>query len=485
MKGSDKDQHGEYFFEPEPSEDISNCIDPLLVVFPSENLPGLHSTSFDSLTPHLSLGPDLEGASELPTSVKELQVGLLLPHRDLIWGKLPLWFRLFTYLMVGFTLFDLVVVFIREPVFFAVFPIAVLPAIFGLYAALYLTRVTSIPTRFYLWSLLSGGCVGTFLSVILNTAAVVLTGETIVISFIAPFVEELIKLLVVLVIISVSSRVSSVVVNRYTATATGIAVGAGFTLVEDIMYLSNGSTLNEALTIAVGRTLLSPFVHMVCTAFVGYGVGLIIEHRRGGGISLLSLFVLACGVHSVWNITSQLSFEISLLLSFLITTSFLFAIRIISAENLRKVRERAGEVRDQSDYTPYHQLSEFELDIITSSEISFRNFKRDQRALYVEIADLQLAVAELLLAYEPSVSTCFAECGALYSLSNRCKCSPTLQSHLVASSIDKSYYNSINERWLALMKARVNLFRNQEGVVFMQSLKPTGEVQSKTTPPIG
>jgi len=370
---------------------------------------------------------------------------LLLPHRDLHWVALPKWFRIFISLMVGLTTFDLVYIFVSEPRNVTLLPIVFLPTLCGMFAAVYFSRATPLPIRFYLWAALCGGGVGTLFSGILNTTAAVFLGETTVVTLVAPFFEELIKLLVVLVVIIVCSSVSAVVVNRFTATATGIAVGAGFTLVEDITYFSKGLTFSEAATIAVGRTLLSPFVHMVCTALVGYGVGLIIEQRRQGSFKLVTLFFFSFGLHSLWNVTSQASFELSLALSFLFTFSFLLAVQLISGETLRVLKQQVPTPLLSCIPDGDRTLSALEVCLI-QDEKHLRRLQLEHPTVRNELADLRLSVSELL-----------------YTLNH-----PFAPASPSAASVSPEYQLTF-EREAALSKARTNLFDHPYGKVFTQN----------------
>jgi len=334
-----------------------------------------------------------------------------LPHRDLRWSALPIWFQIITYLTFGYTTLEFVALFATDPVHLAVLPIALTPALLGLLAAVQVGRGTPIPTRFYRWALIWGGAVATLLAGVINAVAAVLLGELVVIAFIAPFVEELLKLLVVLIIVIVSSTVTSTVVNRYTATATGIAVGAGFTLVEDVFYLANGSTFNEAVAIAFGRTFLSPFVHMACTAAVGYGVGLLIESRRRAGRDLIVLFTTAFTLHVLWNVASQVSFAFSLLLSIFVTGSFIVGVQLITADtrrylsHLANVEEAPGEqvtvelidgAAPSSDSVQPVELTMLEVRLLADDRYH-RSICREYPAIRPELDDLRLAAGELLL----------------------------------------------------------------------------------------
>jgi len=412
----------------------------------------VHDVSPDSVSTYAEAVIPVE-----PTNISLL----LLPHRDLHWVALPKWFRIFISLMVGLTTLDLVYIFFSDPRNVGLLPIALIPTFCGMFAAVYYSRATPLPIRFYLWAALCGGSVGTLFSGILNTTAAVFLGETTVITLVAPFFEELIKLLVVLAVIIVCSSVSAVVVNRFTATATGIAVGAGFTLVEDITYLSKGLTFSEAATIAVGRSLLSPFVHMVCTALVGYGVGLIIEQRRQGSFKLVTLFFFAFVLHSLWNVTSQVSFELSLALSFLFTCSFLLAVQLVSRENLCVLKQQVPPPLLSCIPDGVRTLSALEVFLI-QDEKHLRRLQREHPPVRNELADLRLSVSELL----NTLNHPFAPA------------TPTAEGYTEFASVSPEYQLTF-EREAALSKARTNLFDHSYGKVFTQNFNDQRDTSSE------
>ena len=369
----------------------------------------------------------------------------LLPHRDLNWSALPKWFRIFITLMGGVTFLDIFSIFVTEPRHIGLLPLAFIPSAGGLFAAVHFSRVTPLPDRFYFWVAICGGTVGTLFSGILNTTASVFLGDTIVISIIAPFFEELVKLLIVLSVIIICSSVSSVVLNRFTATATGIAVGSGFTFIEDITYFSTGLTFYESASIAIGRSLISPFVHMACTALVGYGVGLVIEQRRQGVLKLVTLYLFAFGLHSLWNITSQISFELALALSFLITCSFLLCVRIASRDSIRIVKQHVSSLLPVYCNEKGFVLSALEVRLI-GDEKHFSILQRLHPEVRNELADLRLSVSEFLIS--PNFLSSFdAPSDEVYT------------DDISAGLVDEV----ISERMVALSTARLNLYLNPSG----------------------
>lgn len=89
-------------------------------------------------------------------------------------------------------------------------------------------------------------------------------------------------------------------------------VGVGFAFTENILYLAaayNGTDGmgpggTEAVTATfVLRCLISPFAHPLFTTFIGIGVGLAVNSRRGSGRVLWPAAGYVCAVvaHAVWN----------------------------------------------------------------------------------------------------------------------------------------------------------------------------------------
>ncbi len=113
----------------------------------------------------------------------------------------------------------------------------------------------------------------------------------------APVVEEFCKGLGVLLIFLVRRR-------QFNGPVDGIVyasvIAAAFAFVENITYFSTGQDL--AVTFVV-RGLLSPFVHLMCTACIGVALGLASRHRS----TLAWLWTLPLGflgailLHGGWN----------------------------------------------------------------------------------------------------------------------------------------------------------------------------------------
>lgn len=124
----------------------------------------------------------------------------------------------------------------------------------------------------------------------------------------APIVEEVIKGLGVLVMIVVARRYFHGPVDGI---VYGGLIGAGLAFTENILYLSSAMDDGTLLQTWVGRGLLSPFAHVLFTAWTGAAVGWAAERRRGLIFPawLLGLLLAILG-HALWNgLASDLFFD--------------------------------------------------------------------------------------------------------------------------------------------------------------------------------
>ena len=109
---------------------------------------------------------------------------------------------------------------------------------------------------------------------------------------VAPLVEELTKPLAVLLL---ASRIRT----RNEAFLVGMAGGAGFAFVENLLYEGGAySSLWTAVTVlrSAGAAL-----HPLTAGLVGIGVWELTQRRPGSGLRLLGYLGVAVGLHAAWN----------------------------------------------------------------------------------------------------------------------------------------------------------------------------------------
>jgi RsiW-degrading membrane proteinase PrsW (M82 family) len=80
-------------------------------------------------------------------------------------------------------------------------------------------------------------------------------------------------------------------------------VGAGFAWLEDILYISGGSSVGDSLFTAAVRLIMGPFAHSLFTTMFGIGVHFALQRRNGlakaGWIAVG--YVAAVFMHGLWN----------------------------------------------------------------------------------------------------------------------------------------------------------------------------------------
>lgn len=138
-------------------------------------------------------------------------------------------------------------------------------------------------------SLVIGGLLDTTLRLSDTASSVIL----------APGVEEIMKGLGVLLLLGVARR-------HFHGPVDGIVygglIGAGFAFTENILYLAGAMQEGGLVETWLGRGLLSPFAHVLFTAWTGALVGWATERRRGFIFpAWLAGLVLAVVGHALWN----------------------------------------------------------------------------------------------------------------------------------------------------------------------------------------
>lgn len=126
-------------------------------------------------------------------------------------------------------------------------------------------------------------------------------------ALVAPLTEEPAKVFAVIAVLLVSAQRLRTPMD---AALLGAFGGVGFTVTEDLLYTLNVASLNlgenEAITSLVvlfARTLLFPsFSHVVLSAFVGAGLGLLVLRGTRGWLPAgVALIMLGVGLHWLWN----------------------------------------------------------------------------------------------------------------------------------------------------------------------------------------
>jgi len=126
-------------------------------------------------------------------------------------------------------------------------------------------------------------------------------------ALVAPLTEETGKALgIVVILLATSQRLRT----PMDAALLGAFCGVGFTATEDVLYGINIAYLNlgenevvSTTVIYVARAVLfGPVSHIVFSAAIGAGIGVLAVGRRGGRFALgVGLIGLGAGLHGLWN----------------------------------------------------------------------------------------------------------------------------------------------------------------------------------------
>jgi protease PrsW len=185
-----------------------------------------------------------------------------------------------------------------------------------LLAYLWLDRWEPEPPRLLVLAFLWGASVAVVVSVILGLFIEVLIsgGETETVSaasvvIAAPMIEEAAKGLFLLLMMTGARRNE---LNSMTdcLVYAGIAA-AGFTWLEDILYIGGGESLGDSLLTAAMRLVMAPFAHSLFTTAFGIGVYFALQRRDVlGKVGCIALgYIGAVFMHGLWNGSSLLSVE--------------------------------------------------------------------------------------------------------------------------------------------------------------------------------
>jgi protease PrsW len=172
--------------------------------------------------------------------------------------------------------------------------LSMVPAFIALPLLIWLDRHEPEPRWARLQALVFGGAVAIVLAGIVNEAVGLTFGTLAMVVISAPVIEEILKGLGVRRMARlgvIDHPLDGVIMAGWTA--------VGFTVVENVQYLSEADARGELMAIFVLRCLASPLAHTLFTAATGYGIGLAV--RDGKRWAAAVGLVCAMGLHAMWN----------------------------------------------------------------------------------------------------------------------------------------------------------------------------------------
>lgn len=178
--------------------------------------------------------------------------------------------------------------------------LALIPVVVLLFVFLRLNQVHPVSRQARVHAFLWGAVVAGSIAGIINDEVAAAWGEDVAIVLSAPIGEELLKGAGVLVAVRRGE-----IKNRLQGAAIACWIAAGFTLVEEIVYLSFAFEDGNVAETFVIRGVLTGFVHPLVTVWIGLAVGVAIERvNRPVGGALVGL-VPAIALHMAWNASSD------------------------------------------------------------------------------------------------------------------------------------------------------------------------------------
>lgn len=213
-------------------------------------------------------------------------------------------------------------------------------------AYLWLDRWEPEPPRLLVLAFLWGASVAVVISVVLGLFVEALvspaasdapSATSVVVG--APVIEEAAKGLFLLLMLTGRRRNE---LNSMTdCLVYGGLVGAGFTWLEDILYIASGESLADSLTTAAIRLIMAPFAHSLFTTAFAIGIYFAL-HRRSvvekAGCILLG-YLAAVLMHGLWNGSSMVSGG-TYLLVYVLWMVPIFALAITLAVTSRRREQR-------------------------------------------------------------------------------------------------------------------------------------------------
>ena len=221
-----------------------------------------------------------------------------------------------------------------------------------LLAYLWLDRWEPEPPRLLVLAFLWGASVAVVVSVVLSLLfeSLVNPGGTDTVSAAsvvigAPMIEEAAKGLF-LVLMMFGRRRNELNSLTDCLVYAGITA-AGFTWLEDILYISDGESVSVSLLTAAMRLIMAPFAHSLFTTMFGIGVFFALHQRNAiakVGCILLG-YIGAVIMHGLWNGSSLLSVQAYFLVYLLwMVPIFALAIRLGVASRRREQRVVAAKL---------------------------------------------------------------------------------------------------------------------------------------------
>lgn len=182
-----------------------------------------------------------------------------------------------------------------------------------LLAYLWLDRWEPEPPRLLVLAFLWGASVavvvsvvlGLFLESLINRGGSDVSAVSVVVG--APLVEEAAKGLFLLLMMTGRRRNE---LNSMTDCLVYAGItAAGFTWLEDILYISGGESLGDSLVTAAIRLIMAPFAHSLFTTAFGIGVYFALQRTNAFGKVGCIVVGYLCAVlmHGMWNGSSLLS----------------------------------------------------------------------------------------------------------------------------------------------------------------------------------
>ena len=223
-----------------------------------------------------------------------------------------------------------------------------------LLAYLWLDRWEPEPPRLLVLAFVWGASVAVVVSVVLGLYVQSLLGRSPTespsfgsVAIAAPLIEEAAKGLFLLIMMTGRRRNE---LNSLTDCLVYAGItAAGFTWLEDILYIASGESLGESLGTAAMRLIMAPFAHSLFTTMIGIGVYLALQQRNAlakVGYILLG-YLCAVIMHGLWNGSSLLSAQTYFLVYiFWMVPVFALAIGLGVASRRREQRVVAAKLPD-------------------------------------------------------------------------------------------------------------------------------------------
>jgi RsiW-degrading membrane proteinase PrsW (M82 family) len=242
----------------------------------------------------------------------------------------------------------------------------------------WLDRYEPEPWKYLAFTFLWGALVATVSALILQVIAGTVVPEGVPAAvLVAPPTEEFGKALPVLLLLLFRRREFGGVVDGIVY--AGMA-GIGFAFTENVLYFSQaysegarqGQGLLALAVLFVVRGIMSPFAHPLFTAFAGLGLGLAALYRHPAirfGAPLVG-YLLAVGLHALWNlIASAPSLAVQLL-------GYLFVmVPTFAAMSLIAIFVRAREARVVARVLPAYVATGW----LTPAEVDWLSTGRARR----------------------------------------------------------------------------------------------------------